>query len=90
VHNDLADDILTGGTGRDWYIIGASDVANRKPGDVVTIVQADDRERHKKPRRTLRFGGVLTARGKTVSVQFSPGQVKTDLTRTPPLETSPP
>jgi hypothetical protein len=39
VHDDLARDVLTGGTGRDWYFIDASDViSNEKPGDAVTMV----------------------------------------------------
>jgi hypothetical protein len=39
VHDDLAADALTGGTGRDWYFIDASDhINNQKPGDKVTIV----------------------------------------------------
>jgi hypothetical protein len=39
VHDDLAADVLTGGTGRDWYFIDISDlIANQKPGDAVTLV----------------------------------------------------
>jgi autotransporter-associated beta strand protein len=39
VHDDLAADALTGGTGRDWYFIDASDlITNKKPGDDVTMV----------------------------------------------------
>ena len=39
VHDDLAADGLTGGTGRDWYFMDASDfIANKKPGDQVTMV----------------------------------------------------
>ncbi len=37
VHDDLASNILTGGTGRDWYFIGAGDlITNLKAGDKVT------------------------------------------------------
>jgi hypothetical protein len=39
VHDDLAADVLTGGTGRDWYFIDASDlIAGKKAGDAVTTV----------------------------------------------------
>jgi hypothetical protein len=39
VHDDLAADSLTGGTGRDWFIIGAHDqINNGKPGDAITMV----------------------------------------------------
>jgi hypothetical protein len=39
VHDDLAADILTGGTGRDWYFIDHSDlITNIKLGDVVTTI----------------------------------------------------
>jgi hypothetical protein len=39
VHDDLAADVLTSGTGRDWYFIDASDLINNtKPGDKVTLV----------------------------------------------------
>jgi hypothetical protein len=37
VHDDLAADVLTGGTGRDWFFISPGDLlANNKPGDMVT------------------------------------------------------
>jgi hypothetical protein len=40
VHDDLAADVLTGGTtASDWYFIDASDlITNKKQGDVVTMV----------------------------------------------------
>jgi hypothetical protein len=39
VHDDLAADVLTGGTGPDWYFIGINDlISNKKPGDAVTMV----------------------------------------------------
>jgi hypothetical protein len=39
VHDDLAASVLTGGTGRDWYFIGASDlIMNQKHDDAVTMV----------------------------------------------------